>query len=677
MNQLKKAHSPYLLQHAENPVYWNFWNDETLQRAKSENKLLLISIGYSACHWCHVMEHECFEDLEVADVMNSSYISIKIDREEQPEVDAIYMKALQLMTKQGGWPLNIVALPNGKPVWGATYVNKENWMDVLSQLATLYESDPEKMIDYADKLLNGIEIMSDTDELPKAEKPFNLGEIVQKWQKSFDLDFGGYARAPKFMMPSNLDFLQTYGFINNNKEILNHVDLTLTRMAWGGLFDTVHGGFSRYSVDMKWHIPHFEKMLYDNALLLKVYADAYKRTKNTSYLEVIKKTISFLKDELMCENGGFYSALDADSLDHKNQLTEGAFYVWKIEELKSLIQEDYDLFEQVFNINSYGFWEDDNYVLIQNDNLENIANKHHISSEELSTKKRSWEIILKNHRNKRSKPRLDDKIITSWNAMLLSAFSHANSILNNDELSNIILKLEKFISNQLTNENFELGHTFKNNELYIDGLFEDYAFIIQAYIDLYTNTLNEAFINQAKNYTNVAFDLFFDSEKKFFRSHKLNKNLITNHFDIEDNVIPASNSIMANNLIFLGMIFDNKHYVNVSENMLSKITESIDYASAFSHWLLAFLKTEDNFKEISIIGAETEKFHTELIQDYLPNSLICGSSKPSDLQILKNYSFKNTKNTEIYVCSNKKCLKPFTKFSDFINYYQNINNQKF
>ena len=225
MNQLKKAHSPYLLQHAENPVYWDFWNDETLQRAKSENKLLLISIGYSACHWCHVMEHECFEDIEVADVMNSSYISIKIDREEQPEVDAIYMKALQLMTKQGGWPLNIVALPNGKPVWGATYVNKENWMDVLSQLATLYESDPEKMIDYADKLLNGIEIMSDTDELPKAEKPFNLGEIVQKWQKSFDLDFGGYARAPKFMMPSNLDFLQTYGFINNNKEILNHVDL--------------------------------------------------------------------------------------------------------------------------------------------------------------------------------------------------------------------------------------------------------------------------------------------------------------------------------------------------------------------------------------------------------------------------------------------------------------------
>lgn len=672
MNQLTNAHSPYLLQHAKNPVHWKFWSNETLEQALKENKLLLISIGYSACHWCHVMEHECFEDFEVADVMNSDFISIKIDREEQPEVDAIYMKALQLMTNQGGWPLNIVALPNGKPVWGATYVNKNQWIDVLSQLAELYKNSPEKMIDYAEKLLNGIEIISDTNELPKSETSFNLDVLVKKWSKSFDMEFGGYARAPKFMMPTNLDFLQTYGALNKDQSILDYVDLTLTRMAWGGLFDTIHGGFSRYSVDVKWHIPHFEKMLYDNALLLKTYSDAYKRTKNSLYKEVITKTIQFINDEFYTTQGGFYSAFDADSFTIENKLVEGAFYSWTIEELKSIITEDFNLFSQIFNINAYGHWEEGFYVFIQNTELQQIADHNNITLEDLVIKKNNWEKKLKQIRDKRQKPRLDDKIITSWNAMLLSGLVHANSVLNDSEVEKKITALEIFIANQLTTDDHYLGHAYKNNHLYIDGLFEDYAFVIQAYIDLYTSTFNESYLQKAKDYTHVAFDLFFDVEKQFFCSHKKDPNLIIKHFEIEDNVVPASNSVMANNLIILGMLFENSYFTETAKKMTQRILETIDYASAFSNWLLAFLKADKSFTEITIIGEKANLFKNEINNFYIPNSILVGSKNKTNLPFLRSHSFNQT--TEIYICTNKNCQKPIDSINEFTNYYKNINN---
>lgn len=675
MNQLKNAQSPYLLQHAENPVHWKFWNKETLQHAQKENKLLLISIGYSACHWCHVMEHECFEDIKVAQIMNSNFISIKIDREEQPEVDAIYMKALQLMTKQGGWPLNIVALPNGKPVWGATYVNKKQWADILMQLADLYEKDPEKMIDYADKLLNGIKIISDTSELPKNENGFNINLLIDKWQKNFDWENGGYAKAPKFMMPTNLDFLQAYGFINNNKTILNYIDLTLTKMAWGGLFDTVHGGFSRYSIDMKWHIPHFEKMLYDNALLLKVYADAYKRTKNNLYKEVVSKTIQFLKDAFLSSEGGFYSAYDADSLNTENELVEGAFYIWTINELKKILEDDFEIFSEVFNINTYGHWEEDFYVFIQNKELCDIASKFNITTEILKEKKRKWEKQLKTIRDKRSKPRLDDKIITSWNGMLLSGLVHANSILNDGAIEKIIINLEKFIANKLTRDDYSLGHSYKKNIIYIDGLLEDYAFVIQAYIDLYTYSFNEEYLSKAKKYTDLAFDLFFETQKQFFRSHKIDPNLIANHYEIDDNVVPATNSVMANNLTELGLLFKNKYFINTAKRMTSRTIESIDYASAYSNWLLAYLKTEQSYTEIKIIGSKASVFLKHINTLYIPNSLKAGYNTKTNLPFLIKNTLGNS--TEINICTNKSCLAPINNLSDFIEYYNKINKKTF
>ena len=325
-NGLINESSPYLLQHAHNPVDWFAWRPEILEKARQENKLLLISIGYAACHWCHVMERECFEDEEVAQTMNFHFINIKIDREERPDVDHIYMDALQMMTGQGGWPLNIVALPDGRPFWGATFVKKEQWIRALEQLARLYREDPEKIEEYATDLARGIrqinlvtdktaaDIMSDED----------LKNLIENWSRHFDTKKGGYNRAPKFMMPGNLDFLLHYAWESQEQNIDDYVNTTLTRMAYGGIFDHIGGGFARYSVDTKWHVPHFEKMLYDNALLSSVYAKAYGQSGNELYADIVHRTISFLATELMSEKGGFYSSLDADSLDDEGNLEEGS-----------------------------------------------------------------------------------------------------------------------------------------------------------------------------------------------------------------------------------------------------------------------------------------------------------------------------------------------------------------
>ena len=355
MNELNLETSPYLLQHANNPVHWKAWNPKSLAAAKENNKLIIISIGYSACHWCHVMEHESFEDAAVAQIMNAHFIAIKVDREERPDVDAVYMKAVQIMTGSGGWPLNLVTLPDGRPVWGGTYFKKEEWIQTLEQLQEFYQSHPEKMIDYAEKLHQGIQATGlIQNEEPETEVNQNILKLlVEKWKKSFDLEFGGMARAPKFMMPNNYQFLLRYGYQKQDEKVLDFVNLTLTKMAYGGLFDTIDGGFSRYSVDMKWHIPHFEKMLYDNGQLVSLYSDAYKLTKNPLYKEVIEKTLRFVERELMNSEGGFYSALDADSLNSDNDLQEGAFYAWKIPELKVILKKDFNLFGQVFSCNAF------------------------------------------------------------------------------------------------------------------------------------------------------------------------------------------------------------------------------------------------------------------------------------------------------------------------------------
>ena len=534
MNQLSQETSPYLLQHANNPVHWKAWNSDSLAEAVAQNKLIVISVGYSACHWCHVMEHESFEDDEVAQTMNTHFINIKVDREEHPNVDAIYMKAVQIMTGRGGWPLNIVALPDGRPVWGGTYFRKDEWINTLEQLQNLYKTQPEKMLDYAEKLHQGIQAISlvgnkntETELSQEILKP-----LIEKWKKSFDWDFGGMARAPKFMMPNNYEFLLRYGYQNQDAEVLDFVNLTLTKMAYGGLFDTVGGGFSRYSVDLKWHIPHFEKMLYDNGQLVSLYSNAYKLTKNPLYKEVIEKTLDFVTSALTNSDGGFYCAYDADSLDQNNHLEEGAFYVWTKTELQQIIKEDYDLFSAVFNINDFGFWEKDHYVLIQNQSLEEIAKSNHIHLSDLEKKKKSWEQLLFIARENRHKPRLDDKCLTSWNAIMLKGYVDAYKALKVEHYLKIALTNAHFITKFLWNSEGNLFHNYKNGKATINGFLEDYALVIESFIALYEVTFDATWLQNAKQLTDYCFEHFYDPKNHFFAfTSTLDAALITQHYD--------------------------------------------------------------------------------------------------------------------------------------------------
>ena len=668
MNQLSRETSPYLLQHATNPVHWKAWNTNSLAEAKEKNKLIIISIGYSACHWCHVMEHESFEDQEVADVMNAHFISIKVDREERPDVDAVYMKAIQIMTGRGGWPLNVVTLPDGRPVWGGTYFRKQDWIQTLSQLQEIYLSAPEKMIDYAEKLHQGIQSIRIVPN-ENSETSINQEQIaglVEKWKKSFDWEFGGMASSPKFMMPNNYHFLMRYGYQKKDNELLDFVNLTLTRMAFGGVFDTVDGGFSRYSVDNKWHIPHFEKMLYDNGQLVSLYSDAYKLTANSLYKEVIEKTLSFVERELMNTEGGFYCALDADSLNAEKHLEEGAFYVWKIPELKTIIGEDFDLFSEVFNINTFGLWEDENYVLIQNQSLEGIAKSNNIEISTLQKKKKFWENALYIKREKRYKPRLDDKCLTSWNAIMLKGFVDAYKALEKPKYLDLALQNADFIIKNMWSNEGNLFHNYKKQKSTINGYLEDYSLVIDAFISLYEVTFEEKWLLNAKRLTDYSLEHFYDAETGFFTfTSNLDEALITSHFETEDNVIPASNSVMAKNLFQLGIYFENSYYEKVSQQMLQKIMPSVDYPSAYSNWMDLALNYSEQNKELAICGNLALEYCSKINALYFPNVVLAGTKKVSNLPFLKNRFVADQ--TLFYLCQNKTCSSPTTDFQKILS----------
>ncbi|QBN18831.1 thioredoxin domain-containing protein [Flavobacterium nackdongense] len=668
MNLLSQETSPYLLQHANNPVHWKAWNVNSLAEAKEKNSLIIISIGYSACHWCHVMEHESFEDQKVAEVMNKSFINIKVDREERPDVDAVYMKAVQLMTRRGGWPLNVVALPDGRPIWGGTYFRKEEWMETLGQLQQVYQSNSEKVIDYAEKLHQGIQSLSIVDNL-KSESEFHttdLSLLVQKWKEDFDLDFGGMSRSPKFMMPNNYHFLMRYAFQKNDMKLFDFVNLTLTRMAYGGIFDTVDGGFSRYSVDNKWHVPHFEKMLYDNGQLVSLYSDAYKLTKNPLYKEVVEKTLSFIERELMSPEAGFYCALDADSLNSENHLEEGAFYVWKIPELKTIIGDDFELFSQVFNINSFGLWEDENYVLIQNKSLKDIAKSNTISEATLQKKKQFWEKILYIKREKRAKPRLDDKCLTSWNAIMLKGFVDAYKALENENYLNLALKNADFILKNLWSSEGNLYHNHKNGKSTINGYLEDYCFVISAFIALYEVTFDEKWLQYAKQLTDYSLEHFYDEKSGFFTfTSNLDEALISSHFETEDNVIPASNSVMGKNLFQLSIYFENSFYEKVSLRMLQNILPTIEYPSAYSNWMDLALHFSEENKELAICGEKALEYASKINALYLPNIVLAGLEKVTKLPFLKDRFV--AEQTLFYLCQNKTCAAPSTDFQKIVS----------
>ena len=669
-NSLINETSPYLLQHAHNPVNWKAWNTETLQEAKDEKKLMIISVGYSACHWCHVMEKESFEDSTVAAVMNKNFISVKVDREERPDVDQIYINAVQLMTGSAGWPLNVITLPDGRPVWGGTYFTKKAWLNSLEKMQKLYDKNPQNLIDYADKLEEGIKSMDlievNTNELNFIDFP--IENTIKNWSTTFDNKYGGPNRAPKFMMPNNLNYLLRYGIKNKDKQILDYVYLTLDNIAYGGVYDHIGGGFSRYSTDMKWHVPHFEKMLYDNAQLVSLYSQAYKATKNPLYEEVVKETLEYINKEMTHQEGAFYSSLDADSVSEENELEEGAYYVFNKEELKLQLKEDFNLFSEYYNVTNYGKWEKENYVLIRKKSDQEIIAEFSISQKELNQKKKNWKQLLLAYRNNRAKPRLDDKSLTSWNALMIKGYVDAYKAFQVPEYLNAAQTNAQFLIDHQLQKNGALNHSYKDGKSTINGYLEDYAAVIDAFIALYEVTLNELWINKANELAAYTFENFFDAEKNmFYFTSKEDEKLVARNFEYRDNVIPASNSMMAKNLLILSHHFDNKKYLTTASKMLHNVQPEIEsYPSGFSNWLDLMANFQDNFYEVVVVGKDASKKIAELNARYLPNILIAGSTSKSKKPLLK-YRYIDGE-TLIYVCVNNSCKLPVSDISEALNF---------
>ncbi|TAH42798.1 MAG: thioredoxin domain-containing protein [Bacteroidetes bacterium] len=659
-NHLINETSPYLLQHAHNPVDWYPWSEEAWDKAKKENKLVLISIGYSACHWCHVMEHESFENDSTAKIMNEHFICIKVDREERPDIDQIYMAAVQLMTGSGGWPLNCFTLPDGRPIYGGTYFPNANWNQILLQLAKFYEENPAKANEYATELTKGINQMEVVtfNEDPIDFKMKTLEDLVHAWQKQFDQTEGGPNRSPKFPLPNNYEFLLRYATITGDKTVQSQVDLTLEKMAFGGIYDQVGGGFARYSTDLYWKVPHFEKMLYDNAQLVSLYSNAYKQNKNPLYKKIVYESLEFIRREMTSSEGGFYSALDADS-----EGKEGKFYVWTKTELESLLinldfENSFEILSEYFNINKTGYWEEENYILLRKKSDQEIAKQFSITSDDLDALVTKAKLVLLSTREKRIRPGLDDKILVSWNALMIKAYCDAYTAFADESFLKAARKNASLVLKSMRTKDGGLFHSYKNGDARINGYLEDYSFMIEALLALYECSFDEMYLTEARSLTEYVFTHFYDKTSgNFWFTSNLDPALISRKKEIQDNVIPASNSSLANALFRLGIHFEDKKYSETAERMLHNVVnDMVNYGAGYSNWALLLLNYVQPFREIVITGKDAESKRKEIQGHYLQNAVFAGGTTESKLPLMA-YRFVEGQ-TLIYVCENRVCKLP-------------------
>jgi uncharacterized protein YyaL (SSP411 family) len=653
-NRLIEASSPYLLQHAYNPVNWYEWGPEALHTAKAQNKLILVSIGYSACHWCHVMERESFELDEVAKVMNKHFICIKVDREERPDIDQIYMTAIQLMTGSGGWPLNCICLPDQRPVYGGTYFSKDDWINVLTSVSNLWTQEPEKALQYADRLTEGIQ--NSEKVIPfEGSKEFNrkdLEEIIEPWKRLFDMVDGGYNRAPKFPLPNNWQFMLRFSKLMEDDATHVCVMHTLEKMAMGGIYDHVGGGFARYSVDGQWHVPHFEKMLYDNAQMLSLYAEAYQYSRSPKFKEVADETISWLKREMLSDKGLFYSALDADS-----EGVEGKFYVWDKREFDEVLAEDASLLHDYFDVNDIGNWEEEHTNILRTKYAEEeYASVKGITTQELQGKILEAKAKLLERREKRIRPGLDDKCLTSWNAMTIRGLIDCAQVFENSDYYDLAARAANFILSDLKTSEGEIYRNYKNDKKSIPGFLDDYAFLIDALLGLYEVDFNERWLEEAKGLMDYVLHNFEDSNPAMlFYTSKNGEPLIARKHEIMDNVIPSSNSMMAQNLQRLGLIFDLQEFSDRAKSMLNAVHSQIkSYGSAYSNWAIQLLYEVFGLNEIAIVGNEALDIKRQFNHSYIPNKLFLAGTN-SELPLLKG---KQSSETKIYICRNKACQLP-------------------
>ncbi len=662
-NHLADETSPYLLQHAHNPVNWYPWGEEALNKARKDDKPIILSIGYSSCHWCHVMERESFENDAVAKIMNDLYVCIKVDREERPDIDQIYMDAVQAMGVNGGWPLNVFLTPEQKPFYGGTYFPTPGWVQLLMNINTAYKKERQKVEDSADQFVASISLSATLKyNLSPGAAEFDmihLDEAFQKFATRFDLEKGGVSKAPKFPMPNNWLFLLRYHHITGNHYALEQVKLTLNQMAFGGIYDQVGGGFARYSVDDRWFAPHFEKMLYDNGQLVSLYSEAFQLTHNELYKEVVYDTIAWLGREMTSEEGGFFSALDADS-----EGTEGKFYTWPQDELAEFCGDEMPLISAYYNTTSVGNWEEGRNILYRKAIDSVFAKQFGISPEELDAKIKAFKQTALKKREERIRPGLDDKILTSWNAIMTRGLVDAYRAFGDDQFLKLALRNGEFILSKLK-KGETLLRTYKEGNAKLDAYLDDYALTIDAFNALYQVTFDENWLEQAKQLADYTIEHFFDdNEKLFFYTSNSSESLVARKKELFDNVIPASNSTMANSLFLLGKMLDDSKYMDISSAMLGKVADHIARdVNYLSNWAILMTYFVKPFSEVVVVGPEMITLTKDLISYYKPNKVIMGTEKKSDLPLFEKRISKDKK-TRIYVCYNKACQVPVEKVAE-------------
>lgn len=670
-NRLENETSPYLLQHAHNPVDWFPWGDEALQKAKKENKPILISIGYAACHWCHVMEKESFENEETAAIMNENFINIKIDREERPDLDNIYMDAVQTMTGSGGWPLNVFLTPEKKPFFGGTYFpprrafNRSSWPEVLVAVSNAFREKRDEIDKQAESLtahllasnsLGDQRLTSGTDI--SKEK---MDELFENLMKSADKAWGGFGKAPKFPQTFSIQFLLRYYNVTKNRDALNQACLSLDKMIQGGIYDQLGGGFARYSTDSEWLVPHFEKMLYDNALLVSVLAEAYQVTKNERYREVIDQTIGFVKREMMNPLGGFYSALDADS-----ESEEGKFYVWEFDEVVKLVANA-EIFCQFLDITQGGNWEGKNILRVKTPAAE-FARAKNISIEEIRSVIENGRSVLFSERQKRIRPALDDKIILSWNALMNVALSKAFAATGNDEYRDLATINMEFLTTHFKNKSNEYFHrTWKNNQAKNFACLDDYAFLVQALLHLQEITGEVDWMFKAKDITEYVMKNFYEEETDFFVFTDSRQNdLIFRKKEVYDGATPSGNATMANNICRLSILLNIPEWKTRAERMVSSLSNVIvRYPTSFGVWAMLLAEIVDGIKEVVVVGGGASILAKRLLAEYIPHKIFMVSETGKEQLPLLTGKTPIDKPL-IYLCHEYSCLKPVTEVNQLL-----------
>ena len=661
-NHLASETSPYLLQHVNNPVDWYGWNDESLKKAKDENKPIFLSIGYSACHWCHVMAHESFENVDVAEFMNENFVNIKVDREERPDIDDIYQKVCQIATGQGGWPLSIFLTPDQKPFYAGTYFpvldsyGRPGFGSICRQLSQAWKEKPKDIESSAEKFLGALN-KAEAIQIPSKLEKTILDEAAMNLFQLGDATYGGFGSAPKFPNAANVSFLFRYAKLTGLTKFNEFALKTLKKMANGGIFDQIGGGFSRYSTDAKWLVPHFEKMLYDNALIPVNYAEAYQITKDPFYLDVLKKTLDFVLREMTSPENGFYSAYDADS-----EGVEGKYYVWKKSEIKEILGNDADLFCLYYDVTDGGNWEGNN-ILCNNLNISTVAFNFGISETEVKKIISSCSEKLLKVRSTRVPPGLDDKVLVSWNSLMITAFAKGYRVTGDIRYLNAAKDCISFIENNLIIDE-KLLRTFKNGVAKIDGYLEDYSYFINALLDVFEIEPNEKYLKLSIKLGHHLVNHFWDSENNsFFMTSDDHEKLIIRPKSNYDLSLPSGNSVSAFVMLRLYHLSQEQSFLEITTKIMeSQAQMAAENPFGFGYLLNTITMFIQKPTEITIINSENSEICKSLNLDYLPNSILITIKNSSQLDTLSKYPFFAGKSfeekTSVFVCKDFTCSLP-------------------